>query len=209
MNPPTTGPMPFCPCNGADPYNATDDVDGRLMKFCSGCGQPVTRKVPPGDDRERFVCEYCSTVHYQNPHVITGCLAVHDGRVLLCRRAIAPRHGQWTLPAGYLENGETATEGALRETWEEACARVEIEGLYTLFNLPHISQIYMFFRGHLAGPDFAAGPESLEVDLFDEDTIPWDELAFPVVRDTLRHYFADRRNDHFPVRVGDIVVRRP
>jgi ADP-ribose pyrophosphatase YjhB (NUDIX family) len=179
------------------------------MKFCSSCGNAVTRRIPPGDDRERFVCEGCAAVHYQNPRVVTGCLAVHESRVLLCRRAIAPRIGMWTLPAGFLENGETTTEGARRETWEEARANVEIEGLYTVFNLPHISQIYMFFRAQLVALEFAAGPESQEVALFDEATIPWDELAFPVVRDTLQLYFEDRRHNHFPVRVNDIVIRRP
>jgi ADP-ribose pyrophosphatase YjhB (NUDIX family) len=179
------------------------------MKFCSSCGQNLTWRVPPGDDRERFVCGHCETVHYQNPRVITGCLPVFEDRVLLCRRAIAPRIGLWTLPAGFLENGETTTEGARRETWEEARANVQIEGLYTLFNLPHISQIYMFFRARLAAPEFGAGPESQAVALFDEASIPWSELAFPVVRQTLEHYFTDRRTNHFPVHVGDIVVRRP
>jgi ADP-ribose pyrophosphatase YjhB (NUDIX family) len=178
------------------------------MKFCSSCGQPVAWRIPDGDDRERFVCAHCETVHYQNPRVITGCLPVFDGRVLLCRRAIAPRIGHWTLPAGFLENGETVAEGARRETWEEARANVQIEGLYTLFNLPHISQVYLFFRARLAEPEYGAGPESQAVELFDENSIPWDELAFPVVRQTLEHYFDDRRNDHFPVRLADILPRR-
>jgi ADP-ribose pyrophosphatase YjhB (NUDIX family) len=177
------------------------------MKFCSSCGEPVARRVPEGDDRERFVCGHCDVVHYQNPRVVTGCLPIHEDRILLCRRAIAPRIGFWTLPAGYLENGETTTEGALRETWEEARANVDIEGLYTLFNLPHISQIYMFFRARLIDLDFAPGPESQAVALFDEASVPWDELAFPVVRDTLQHYMSDRRENHFPVHVGDIILR--
>jgi ADP-ribose pyrophosphatase YjhB (NUDIX family) len=114
----------------------------------------------------------------------------------------------WTLPAGFLENGETTIEGAIRETREEACARVNVHGLYTLFNLPHISQIYMFFRAELADLDFRAGPESTDVKLFHESDVPWSELAFPVVRDTLKHYFDDVRSGHFPVRVGDIIVKR-
>jgi len=178
------------------------------VNFCSGCGQPVSRRVPPGDDRERFICDACGAIHYQNPKIVTGCLAVHEHRVLLCRRAIAPRAGLWTLPAGFLENGETTVEGAVRETWEEAFANVSVKGLYTLFNLPHISQIYMFFLADLVDLDFRAGPESADVRLFDEGEVPWDELAFPVVRDTLTHYFRDRQQGAFPVRVGDIIVRR-
>jgi ADP-ribose pyrophosphatase YjhB (NUDIX family) len=177
------------------------------VKFCSQCGQAIHVLVPAGDDRERHVCNSCGTIHYQNPKVVTGCLPVHDGRVLLCRRAIAPRAGLWTLPAGFLENGETTVEGAIRETQEEACARVAVEGLYTIFNLPHISQIYMFFRASLVDLDFRPGVESTDVRLFEEAEIPWDELAFPVVRDTLVHFFEDRRTGTFPVRMGDI--RRP
>jgi ADP-ribose pyrophosphatase YjhB (NUDIX family) len=160
--------------------------------------------VPPGDDRERFVCDACGTIHYQNPKIVTGCLPIYEGRVLLCKRAIRPRSGLWTLPAGFLENGETTVEGAIRETREEACAEVSVHGLYTVFNLPHISQIYMFFRADLTNLDFSAGPESADVRLFEESQIPWDELAFPVIRDTLRHYFNDRPAGDFPVRVGDI-----
>lgn len=178
------------------------------MNFCPQCGQPVNLQVPPGDDRERHVCSGCGTVHYQNPKIVTGCLPVHEHRVLLCRRAIAPRAGLWTLPAGFLENGETTVEGAIRETWEEAYANVSIEGLYTVFNLPHISQIYMFFRASLNDLDFRPGTESTDVRLFEEHEIPWEELAFPVVRDTLAHYFSDRASGHYPVRVGDIRFSR-
>jgi ADP-ribose pyrophosphatase YjhB (NUDIX family) len=174
------------------------------VKFCSSCGQPVALRVPPGDDRERFVCDACGTIHYQNPKIVTGCLPIYEGRVLLCKRAIHPRSGLWTLPAGFLENGETTVEGAIRETREEACAEVSVHGLYTVFNLPHISQIYMFFRADLTNPNFSAGPESTDVQLFEESQIPWEELAFPVIRDTLRHYFSDRSAGNFPVRVGDI-----
>lgn len=174
------------------------------MKFCSACGQPVVQRIPPGDDRHRFVCDSCGAIHYQNPKIVTGCLPVYEGRVLLCKRAISPRAGLWTLPAGFLENGETTIEGAIRETREEACAEVRVHGLYTVFNLPHISQIYMFFRADLTRPEFRAGPESEDVKLFDETQIPWDELAFPVVRDTLEHFFHDRSAGEFPVRVGDI-----
>ena len=179
------------------------------MKYCSHCGQQVERRIPDHDDRERYVCDHCGTIHYQNPRVVVGCLPVHDERILLCRRAIQPRHGFWTLPAGFLENGETTREGALRETWEEARARVRDESIYTVFDLPHIHQIYMFYRGRLDPPEFAAGPESLEVRLFSEAEIPWDELAFPVVTATLRHYLADRQHGRFPVRNEALRWRRP
>ena len=176
------------------------------MKYCSTCGGTVSYRVPPGDNRERFVCELCETVHYQNPRVVTGCLVTWEDRVLLCKRAIAPRRGYWTLPAGFLENGETTEAGARRETWEEARAEVELDDLYTLFSLPHISQIYMFYRGRLTSPRYAAGPESEAVGLFTESEIPWDELAFPVVRDTLQHYFQDRARDEFRIRSSSLIV---
>lgn len=176
------------------------------MKYCSACGEPVVYRVPPGDSRERYMCEHCTTVHYQNPRVVTGCLVTWEDQVLLCKRAIAPRLGFWTLPAGFLENGETAEDGALRETWEEARARVELDDLYTLFSLPHISQIYMFYRARLTAPEFAAGEETADIGLYREADIPWDELAFPVVRETLQHYFRDRGQHHFPVRTRSLVV---
>jgi ADP-ribose pyrophosphatase YjhB (NUDIX family) len=174
------------------------------MKFCSSCGAAVAVRVPAGDNRERFVCEACGTIHYQNPKIVTGCLPIHQDRVLLCRRAIAPRSGLWTLPAGFLENGETSSQGAVRETFEEACANVAVEGLYTVFNLPHISQIYMFFRATLLDLDFRPGYESTDVRLFHEREVPWDELAFPVISETLRRFFEDRTTGLFPVHVGDI-----
>lgn len=178
------------------------------MNFCSACGGPVTLRIPPGDNRERFVCERCGAIHYLNPKIVAGCLPVHDDAVLLCRRGIEPRKGLWTLPAGFLELGETTLEGALRETWEEARAKVESHGLYTVFNLPHISQVYLFYRARLADDDFAAGDETTDVRLFQEQDIPWAELAFPVITNTLRHYFADRQRGEYPVRVEDIVIKR-
>jgi ADP-ribose pyrophosphatase YjhB (NUDIX family) len=179
------------------------------VKYCSSCGQPVDRRIPNGDNRERFICDACGTIHYQNPKIVTGCLPIYQDQVLLCKRAIQPRSGLWTLPAGFLENGETSTEGAARETLEEACANVSIEGLYTVFNLPHISQVYMFFRAVLLDLNFRPGWESTDVRLFSEHEIPWDELAFPVVRDTLQHYFRDRSSGVYPVRVGDIIYEKP
>lgn len=173
------------------------------MNFCSHCGQRVRLAIPEGDDRPRYLCDDCGTIHYQNPRIVAGTLPVRDGRVLLCRRAIAPRKGYWTLPAGFMENAETTLEAAARETWEEACARVAIHDLYTLINLPHINQVYMIFLADLQG-GFAAGPESLEVAMFAEEEIPWGDLAFPTIERTLRHYFADRPGEVFPLHISDI-----
>lgn len=175
------------------------------MKYCSSCGKSVIEKIPPGDNRPRFVCDHCETIHYQNPRIIAGCLPIYEDKVLLCKRAIEPRYGLWTLPAGFMENGETSLEAALRETWEEALAKVNIHGIYTLFNLPHINQVYMIFRAELAELSFGAGEESLEVDLFTEAEIPWDELAFPVMQKTLEFYFEDRRTGNYDVRMHDII----
>ena len=174
------------------------------MQFCSACGKGITIRVPGGDNRQRAVCDGCGMIHYQNPKIVTGCLPVFEDRVLLCKRAIEPRAGLWTLPAGFMENGESAEEGALRETMEEACAAVQIDNLYTVFSLPHISQVYMFFLARLPEPVFEAGEESLAVDLFDESQIPWEQLAFPVVTDTLKHFFADRPGEAFPTRTNVI-----
>lgn len=178
------------------------------MKFCSSCGSAIVLSIPDGDDRERFVCSSCSLIHYINPRVIVGTLPVFEDRVLLCRRAIEPRMNFWTLPAGFMENGETTPEGAARETWEEARARVLNLELYRVFDVPYISQVYMFYRGQLDKGEHQPGPESLETALFDETQIPWEEIAFPVVKEALREYFQDRREGSFPVRVSAIQHRR-
>ncbi|MCJ8169776.1 NUDIX hydrolase [Atopomonas sediminilitoris] len=170
------------------------------MKFCSQCGAGVSQRIPEGDNRPRFVCLECQTIHYQNPRIIAGCLPVYGEQVLLCRRAIEPRRGFWTLPAGFMENGETLAEAAARETREEACAEVASLELYTLFDLPYIHQVYMFFRAELVNGRFASGEESLEVRLFHEHEIPWSELAFPTIGRTLECYFADRQHAHYPIR---------
>ena len=174
------------------------------MKFCTSCGNSVTLKIPEGDDRERFVCSSCDLIHYSNPRVIVGCLPVYAGRVLMCKRAIEPRKNYWTLPAGFMENGETTPQGAARETWEEARARVSNLELYRVFDVPYISQIYMFYRCELDDGVYGVGPESLETELYTEGDIPWGEIAFPVVYETLKEYFADADTGHFPVRVSAI-----
>ena len=177
------------------------------MTFCIKCGASVSMIVPDGDTRKRAVCDNCGHIHYVNPRVVTGCLPVHKDQVLLCKRAIEPRYGFWTLPAGYLENGETITDGASRETMEEANANVAGLELYTVFSLPHISQIYMFFLAELKKPEFSSGEESLEVKLFSENEIPWDSLSFPVVTQTLEFFFEDRKTSDFPVRYIDLLFK--
>ena len=176
------------------------------MKFCSACGQQVSLKVPPKDNRQRFVCDHCGTIHYQNPRIVVGSVPVYQDRVLLCLRAIEPRRNFWTLPAGFMENGETCDEGARRETHEEACASIDNLQLYTLFDLPRISQVYMFFRADLVAEEFSAGEESLDVGLFRYSDIPWRQLAFPVVAQTLEYYFADREQGNYPVR-SEVITR--
>ncbi len=180
------------------------------VKYCSACGSPrVERLVPEGDTLLRDVCAACGTIHYQNPKVVVGCLPEFEDRVLLCRRAIEPRKGLWTLPAGFLENGETLESGALRETLEEAGARVAVAALYAVISLPHISQVYMMFRARLLDLDFGPGPESLEARLFEEREIPWELLAFRTIGRTLRNYFLDRRLAAFRLHVSAIERRAP
>jgi ADP-ribose pyrophosphatase len=175
------------------------------MNYCSNCGASLTRKIPSGDNRTRFVCEACHMVHYQNPKIIAGCIPEWKGTVLLCRRAIEPRYGLWTLPAGFMENEETALEAALRETYEEANARVDVIELFTLFNLPHVNQVYIMFRACLLDLDYAAGDETLEVKLFAREEIPWDKLAFKTIYQTLYFYFSDRQQGRFRFHMGDII----
>ncbi len=176
------------------------------MKYCHHCAAPLALRIPEGDEKERFCCPGCDTIFYSNPKNVVGTLPVYQDQVLLCKRAIQPRVGKWTLPAGFMENGESSLDGALRETQEEAGAEVAVSdnSLYTLFNLPAINQVYMFFRAELLSLDFDPGVESLEVALFREAEIPWQEIAFPVVRSTLEHFFADLREQHFPVRMFDV-----
>ena len=166
------------------------------MNFCSECGHAVALAIPEGDNRPRYVCTQCGTIHYQNPNMVIGSIPVWETegtlQILLCRRAIEPRRGYWTLPAGFMENGETTGEAAVRETEEEAGANIELGALFTLLNVAHVHQVHMFYLARLLDLDFAPGEESLEVQLFSERDIPWDDLAFPTVRTTLELFFADR-----------------
>ena len=164
------------------------------MKFCSHCGQPVTLRVPAGDHRPRHVCGGCGAVHYQNPKIVAGCVPEHEGRILLCRRAIEPRLGYWTIPAGFMENGETTQDAARRESMEEAQADVEIGSLLAVVHVLHADQVHVMFRARLPRPEFDVSPESLEVRLCDESEIPWSDIAFRSVDFALRRYLEDRRS---------------
>ena len=172
------------------------------MKYCSACGSTVSQKIPEMDDRLRYVCDSCGMIHYENPKLVVGTLAYYQDKVLMCKRAIEPRLGFWTLPAGFMENGESSTDGAKRETWEEAGARYEDSSLYRLFDIPYINQVYLFYLAELEYPDYEAGIESLAVELMTEEEIPWDDLAFPVIHDVLREFFDDRKRGEFIVRTG-------
>jgi ADP-ribose pyrophosphatase YjhB (NUDIX family) len=166
------------------------------MKFCSECAHPVALAIPEGDNRPRYVCSQCNAIHYQNPKLVIGSLPVWEAdgelKVLLCKRAIEPRYGYWTLPAGFMENNETTAEAAIRETEEEAGANIELGPLYTLINVSHVHQVHLFYLARLRDLDYSAGIESLEVQMFSEREIPWDDLAFPTIRKTLQLFFADR-----------------
>ena len=176
------------------------------IQFCCQCGEPITITIPEGDNRKRHVCLSCGYIQYQNPKVVTGCIPVWEDKILLCKRAIEPRYGYWTLPAGFMENGETLAQGAERETWEEACAPLRDTTLYAVYSLPRISQVYVMFRANLLSPDdYGIGVESLDTGLFEEHEIPWDEIAFRVVEKTLKRYLEERVTGNFTVEVSDII----
>jgi len=176
------------------------------MNFCSACGASVSVRIPQGDSMPRHVCDACGEIHYSNPKLVVGAVAEYDGRILMCRRAIEPRHGLWTLPAGFMENRESTADAAARETLEEACARIEVIDAFSMVSIPHISQVHLFYRARLPAPEFAPGEESLEVALFEESDIPWDTLAFRSVRLTLEHYLADRRAGRFIFHSDDLAI---
>jgi ADP-ribose pyrophosphatase YjhB (NUDIX family) len=169
----------------------------RAQKFCSQCATPITYLTPPDDNRLRAVCEHCGAVHYQNPRNVVGVLPLFEDRILLCRRAIEPRYNKWTLPAGFMELGETTAQGARRETQEEAGAQIELGPLYTVIDVPHAEQVHFFYLARVTSPELAPGPESLEARFFAADEIPWSELAFRTVITTLEHYLEDRKNGVF------------
>ena len=174
------------------------------MKFCSDCGAVVELRIPQGDNLPRYVCTRCEAIHYQNPKIVTGCIPQWENKILLCKRAIQPRYGFWTLPAGFMENNETTAQAARRETLEEAHSRVESLDLYALFNIPHINQVYIMYRAKMVDLEFKAGEESLDVALFTQSEIPWEVLAFPVIHETVKLYFADYNRGEFSTHVRDI-----
>lgn len=163
-----------------------------MIRYCCICGTPTTFDVPDGDNRPRHMCTACGFIHYENPRLVVGCVAEFEGKILMCRRAIQPRLGYWTLPAGFMENGETTSEAAARETLEEAGATVSIDAPFAMISIAHIHQVHLFYRGHLIQDNHAAGEESLEVALVSPSEIPWDALAFRSVRICLERYLADR-----------------
>ena len=175
------------------------------MKYCSDCGEPnIKFEIPAGDNRPRHICGQCQRIFYQNPRCVCGTIPVYQDQVLLCKRAIEPRYGYWTLPAGFMENGESSFDAAIRETFEEAAAKVRISSLYSLIDLPEINQVHFFFLAQLDAPEFASGTESLEVALFHQQDIPWADLAFKSVEQTLHWYFADRHLPQLPLRTATL-----
>jgi ADP-ribose pyrophosphatase YjhB (NUDIX family) len=174
------------------------------MKFCANCGAKVVQRVPPGDSLPRWVCDACGEIHYQNPKMVVGTIPEHAGRILLCRRAIEPRYGYWTLPAGFMENDETTSQAALRETQEEAGANIEMGEAFTLISVPRVNQVHLYYRARLRNLEFKPGEETLEVAMMQEGEVPWKEIAFRTVGLTLKHWFADRSRGAFGFHAEDI-----
>lgn len=180
-----------------------------MIRYCKLCGSNVNFIVPPGDSLPRHVCPACGHIHYENPRVVVGCVATWETQILLCRRAIEPQLGFWTLPAGFMENGETTAQGAQRETWEEAGARIIVDAPFAMINIAHINQVHLFYRGHLTSPSFSAGEESLEVALVEAENIPWPDLAFRSVSLCLERFLADRAAGQFGFHESDLSPHLP
>lgn len=169
------------------------------MNFCSACGATVSLKIPEMEDRLRYVCDQCGMIHYQNPKIITGVVIESEQKILLCKRAIEPRYGFWTMPAGFMENGESTEQAAAREAYEEAGTVLTEMQLFAVVNIPYVNQVHVMYRAQLVNGEFAAGVESLEVKLFHEDEIPWADLAFSSVSKTLQCFLQDRQQKHWQV----------
>ena len=179
------------------------------MKFCSNCGSSkISLKIPEGDNRERYVCDSCNTIHYSNPNVVVGTLPTFEDKILLCKRAIEPRVGLWTLPAGFLENGESLLEGAWREPKEETQAEVEMHNILAIFNIPQINQIYVIYKASILENSYGPTSESLDVKLFSKEDIPWEKIAFPFVPKAINHYYDNFEKKEIPMCIEDI-IRRP
>ncbi|HLS51371.1 MAG TPA: NUDIX hydrolase [Burkholderiaceae bacterium] len=176
----------------------------RKQTYCSQCGTRVAHRIPHDDNRLRDICDHCGAIHYQNPRNVVGVLAVWKQQVLLCKRAIEPRYGKWTLPAGFMELGETTAQGAMRETQEEAGAQIELGSLYTVIDVPTAEQVHFFYMAKALSPELYPGPESLDARFFPIEEIPWHELAFRTVATTLEHYVKDSPNGNFPVHFYEI-----
>jgi len=174
------------------------------MKYCPDCAAPLAKRVPPGDSLPRYVCDACGSIHYQNPKLVVGTVPEWEGRILLCRRAIEPRYGYWTLPAGFMENDETAAEAALRETLEEAGAHIELVSAFSMISVPRVNQVHLFYRARLLDLEFKPGLESLDVALIDEAKVPWKDIAFRTVGLTLKHWFADRARGSYAFHAEDL-----
>lgn len=174
------------------------------MNYCNLCGSTVRFEIPPGDNRPRYICNNCGEIHYINPKIIAGCLPVYEDKVLLCKRAIQPRIGLWTLPAGFMENGESTRHAAARETLEEANARVSGLQLYTLTSIVPVNQVQLIYLAQLDDLNFSAGDETSDVQLFSEADIPWDKLAFQTINNALKFYFTDRKVDRYPLHHVDL-----
>ncbi|HLS21239.1 MAG TPA: NUDIX hydrolase [Paenalcaligenes sp.] len=179
----------------------------RSLRYCNQCGQQLARIVPPDDNRLRDACEHCGAVHYQNPRCVVGVVPIWGDKVLLCKRAIEPQYNKWTLPAGFMELGETTAQGAMREADEEAGAQLELGSLYTVIDVPHAEQVHFYYLARVLGPQLNPGCETLVADFFTFDQIPWEEIAFRTVSTTLKHLIEDFPSNTFPLRNYAIIQR--